>query len=159
MKDYFSLFLKYSTDPLLHETRPMKNLFQIGKMLLRKPMRDLPDSTESALIRATICWFEPEYAADVSARQTLIFILKNMRRRLVAEQIRRMEPWIEKSGIRRLRPELPEYRVRRNAVRALLAAFRHADSIRDFRKAAPAYVEERLRILAESPPRMRRSNG
>ena len=145
------------SDPVKQKS---KILFQIGLLVLQNPKAVLDEKTEKELRRAVTRWTSRSASAapaglttnQSSGPEKLMTKLKNLRRSLIRREAEKMPPWIEKSGIRSSWPELPEYRIRREAVRGLLVAFRTADSLSDFHRRAPFYVEQNLkRFSCKSP--------
>ena len=135
-------------------------LFQVAKMVLKNPEMVLDELMEKELSRAVVRWsarFVPAVPAGrltkiCSSREKLISALKNLRRFLIRRETEKMPLWIERSGIRRSWPELPEYRIRRLAIRGLLSAFRFAHSIADFHRRASFSVKQILWKTASNPP-------
>ena len=140
--------------------RKSESLFQIATLMLRNPTTVLPEEIEKELSRAVARWTSRAAPADGVSRaadnyskpEMLMRKLKNMRRALIRREAAKMSAWIEKSGIRTSWPELPEYRIRRVAVRGLLIAFRTAKSLSDFHRRAPFYVEQGLRKFSCNSP-------
>lgn len=128
--------------------------FQIAKLVLQNPKTVLQEDVEKELKQATFRWSKTAFfdRQKSTGHESLIPVLKNMRRSLIRREAGRMSAWIEKSWIRHSWPELPEYRIRRVAVRGLLMAFRRADSVSDFHRRAPFYVEQNLRRFSCNSP-------
>ena len=145
-----------STDHTIGDLRKQKRaiLFQVGKLVLQNPKTVLQEEVKKELNRAVICWsarLQPVgHAAE--EKEMLTKNLKNMRHSLIRREAGKMSGWIEKSGIRSGWPELPEYRIRRYAIRALCIAFRTARSIPDFHRRAPFFVRQLLAKLSCNSP-------
>ena len=137
-----------------------KILFQIVLLVLQNPKAVLDEKTEKELRRAVTRWTARSASADPAGLTTnqssgpekLMTKLKNMRRSLIRRETEKMPLWIERSGIRRSWPELPEYRIRRLAIRGLLSAFRFAHSIADFHRRASFSVKQILWKTASNSP-------
>jgi hypothetical protein len=135
-------------------------LFQLGNIVLSNPKILLPEELETVISRGMRRWSTQSAQDDAagrspqkrSGREELIQNLKNMRRILISREAGKMSRWIEQSRIRRTWPELPEYRIRRQGIRALLVAFRKADSISQFHRLAPFYVVQNFHRFACNSP-------
>ena len=135
-------------------------LFQVAKMVLKNPEMVLDEPMEKELSRAVVRWsarFVPAAPAGRLtkigfSREKLLSALKNLRRFLIRRETEKMPRWIEQSGIRCSWPELPEYRIRRLAIRGLLSAFRLARSIADFHRRAAFSVKQILWKTASNSP-------
>ena len=135
-------------------------LFQVAKMVLRDPEMVLDELIENELCRAVIRWSARTVPTvpvglltkNSSDRKKLFTALKNLRRYLIRREAEKTSLWIEQSGIRHSWPELPEYRIRRLAIRGLLRAFRLAGSIADFHRRAPFSVKQIMWKTASNSP-------
>ena len=87
---------------------------------------------------------------DQQIKNQVVLLMR--KRPLIRAGAEKMAPWIEKSEIRRMWPELPEYRIRRMALRGLLFAFRYSRSCSEFHRKAPFYVEQYLRKMSCNSP-------
>ena len=136
------------------EKPKMEPWFLVAKLVLQNREAVLTEKAEKELNMARLRWYDPRNTCKkkYSRREMLITDLKTMRRSLIRSEVGKLPAWIEKSEIRRTWPELPEYRIRRLAIRGLLIAFKHADSPSDFHRRAPFYVEQFLRKMSCNSP-------
>ena len=125
-----------------HKPDDGKRLFLFGKKYLLFQKIELPDFIKAKIMNKTNCpWFEPESADHMPSPRTLRGNLKHIRRRLIMDHLAKADDRLMKSGISSDR----QRRIRSQMIRALLTAYRDADSIADFNKRAQAYSEEILR--------------
>ena len=102
----------------------------------------LPDFIKAEIMNKTSCpWFEPESTGQLPSPHTLKGKLKFIRRQLIWDHLAKADERLIKSGI----PSDRQHRIRSQVIRALITAYRDADSIADYHKRAQAYSEEILR--------------
>ena len=113
-----------------------KMLFRKAKKFLRDPQMQLPDFIKIEIMKRTCCpWLEQESESQLPSRSRLRSRIKYVRRTMIVEHFRCYMN------------EVPDKKIRRLVLHALITAYQDAESIAEFHRLAPIYAD---RILLDS---------